>query len=525
MSELNPYAPTPEQKPVVPEISPIVRSKTLSNPVTLLRKDPAYFERLFSLKDRGAEFGKTIKLLGGTPIVRHEYILVEDEETLDFMAVKGQFKIKVVTDELIDPVVTVEKYRSCGGKALVLLSSAERLDSLYNIPLGKKIWVTDLSGKRLKQIKPGGKGKRGKGQDGNSNTAGKGMDGNSNTAGKGMDGNSNTAGKGMGYPNCLGYTVHEDPTSMLGELKPEDLEGKDPNLKVAILDSGIRFREGSFRPNESEKSCKESSRGWDFVDEDSLPADEQINLHGTRVANIIHAVCPQAGIIPVRVSNENNVCTLYDVLCGLEYAGNKPGVRIINASLAFLTDEGVYIPLLQAALRRLAYKGILVVCAAGNVGNLGPTEVGEIPPIGTRRKNWYVPMRWPACSCADLDHVISVTSLEEIDDTREPEQRIGKDGKRRIVCEVQSQLYVTIGTVANGAQTFGTFQVPGFDDYRGTSFAAPYVTGLIAKAMHEREDLSSREEVLKAIGSGADQDLLKQVHEGLWVKASLPRST
>jgi len=387
-----------------------------------------------------------------------------------------------------------------------------------------------LEGNESGYIKPGGKGTGGQGQDGNTNTPGRGQDGNTNTVGKGQDGNTNTVGKGQGYPNCIGVT---DPGTLLsgeGWMTRDDLKGSSPWLKVAVLDSGIRFKGGiRFRPLAN--TCEEEGAGWDFVGDgttpDNDPDDEQSNQHGTRVANIIKKICPEATILPVRISNAANACTLYDVLCGLEYAAQQR-VQLINASWVFPTYQGIFIPLLQASLGRLAYRGILVVCAAGNIGFVAPDQLDTIPHIGTSNGDLFVPMLSPACSSAVLDNVITVTSVGEVPDWRDGATTGGGQHgvpTRRTVCELRSKRFVTVGVVVNGDDPegdFGSFKTPKLNDFRGTSFATPYVTGHIAKAMYNRADLSSRKDILRAINAQRDPDLKKQIRGGRWIEARLP---
>lgn len=534
----DPYADEPEKDPCYEKPTPKPTGPTdresavdLFDPIALLETFPEHFTKLYG------EFGVTVKLLEGTPILIHEYILVDDEPKLRFMNQKGDYRLDVITDELYRPVVTVKRYTFCGGKALVLLGSDKPLDSLYSLSVDHPIRATSLSGHDSGYIKPGGTIRTGKGQDGlNTNKWGSGQDGlNTNKSGSGQDGNSpdsdedsigglntNKSGSGQGYSNCLGHVHPSHTLSNKPEMNQEDLTGTDPCLKVAILDSGIKFKnEVLFQPTDGQSPCREVATGWDFVKDDNRPDDEQTNLHGTRVANIIRSICKEATLIPVRISDKNNVCTLYDVLCGLEYAAQQ-GVRIINASLAFSTRPGTIIPLLQASLRRLAYRGILVVCASGNVGFVKREDLDAIPHIGKKRKKRTIPMQWPACASEELTNVIAVTSVvaDEWQKTNKKGERVSFT--RRVVCELRSKRYITVGVVANGLDqigNFGSFITPNLNDFRGTSFAAPYVTGKIANAILVRADLSSRVDVLRAIGATHDSQLKKQIREGIWTKA------
>lgn len=482
-------------------------------PSVFKEKFPELFARLYP---------GNVKIVSGTPIIANEYILVDDEPTLRFMENGGEFDLLPEDSIPLRIQIKVEKYRHCGGKALVLISSEEDLSPLYELPLNEQIKVVPVHGTDATEgyIRPGGRGSDGGGQDGNTNTVGRGQDGNTNTVGRGQDGNTNTVGRGQGQPNAYGLSYAGSRTTGGGVLSRDDLRGTDANLKVAVLDSGIRFTDQQMLAANSNEnvaeSCVDAVTGWNFVKDNGDIDDTQSNFHGTRVASIIRSVCKEATIIPVRVSNENNVCTLYDVLCGLEYAAQQR-VRIINASIVFSSTQGMYIPLLQASLRRLAFQGILVVCAAGNIGPVQAQGLDAIPHIGESKGDGPFPFLSPACSSEALENVITVTSVADIESVE------NRASKKRAVCEMRSRRFISVGVLANGNDApFGSFQSPDFNPFRGTSFATPYVTGQIAKAMSSRADLSSRKAILRAIGARRDFALFGQIRQGMWMTA-LPK--
>jgi subtilisin family serine protease len=137
-----------------------------------------------------------------------------------------------------------------------------------------------------------------------------------------------------------------------------DLTTGSPDVKVAVVDSGINFDQPDVaanvwhNPGES-GSGRESNgvdddgngfvddwRGWDFVQQDNDPSD---NFgHGTHVAGILAArgndglgvagLAWHASLIPVRVLGNANLGTCTQIASGLAYAV-RAGARIVNVSL------------------------------------------------------------------------------------------------------------------------------------------------------------------------------------------------
>ncbi len=107
--------------------------------------------------------------------------------------------------------------------------------------------------------------------------------------------------------------------------------------------------------------------GWDFVDNDSAPQDE--NGHGTHVAGTIGArgnngigvagVNWNVTMIPVRVMGGDGFGTTADITSGMRYAVQR-GARIVNLSLGGPGDSQAMADVIASA------PNVLFVAAAGN---------------------------------------------------------------------------------------------------------------------------------------------------------------
>lgn len=140
---------------------------------------------------------------------------------------------------------------------------------------------------------------------------------------------------------------------------------------VAVLDSGVAWRDGDGRALAPSLSRVPFVSPADFVNGDGSPDDE--HSHGTHIASIIAGddplvgfwgVAPGVDLMPVRVLDAENTGHELDLVDGLHHAIDH-GADIINVSLSFPV---AYEP--SAALReawvRAHEEGVLVVVAAGN---------------------------------------------------------------------------------------------------------------------------------------------------------------
>jgi Subtilase family len=216
-------------------------------------------------------------------------------------------------------------------------------------------------------------------------------------------------------------------------------------VRVAILDSGIDTRHpdlvgvfaGSF---------------------DALGSKGDVDLHGTAVAGVIgargrlHGAAPGARLLAIRAFSGVGQGTTFSIVAGLNWAVAQ-GARVINMSFTGPPDPAV------ARNLAAAYDtGVVLVAAAGNKG---PTSAPLFP--------------------GSDPHVIAVTAIDNNDAVpafanRGPHIGLAAPGVDLLLLAPNGSLYVA----------------------SGTSFAAPYVTGIIALMIQQRPELGA-EAIRKAL--------------------------
>ena len=138
-------------------------------------------------------------------------------------------------------------------------------------------------------------------------------------------------------------------------------------IKIAVLDTGIDSTHPELFLN--------YQGGYDFIFNDTDPADDSWNSHGTHVAGIIAASAdgngviggaPDASLYAVKVLDGAGSSQLSVVIAGIEWAVEN------NMDIANLSFAGQDSPALRDACDAAYDAGLLLVAAAGN------TRQGEV---------------------------------------------------------------------------------------------------------------------------------------------------
>jgi serine protease len=161
-------------------------------------------------------------------------------------------------------------------------------------------------------------------------------------------------------------------------------------VTIAVLDTGIAYRnKGSGFRISPDFAPGQFVKGYDFVDSDRLPLDE--NGHGTHVAGTIAektnngiglvGLAYRAKLMPVRVLDRHGSGQADEIARGIHFAVAH-GADVINMSFNFGCGKSV--PSIDEELRRAYRKGVVTVASAGNLGSescvsppaTGPRTIG-----------------------------------------------------------------------------------------------------------------------------------------------------
>ncbi|MEW6731270.1 MAG: S8 family serine peptidase [Acidobacteriota bacterium] len=292
----------------------------------------------------------------------------------------------------------------------------------------------------------------------------------------------------QGFPNdrpdnfmreALSYFVHQDTISLLGfNAIHEDGFLLGRGVTVAIIDTGVDRK----HPLLAERL---HTRSYDFVgdgdDDPSEVSGGEIAGHGTFVAGIVAVTAPEAKLLVLRAINERGIGTEDSVVRAIYYAMEQ-GARVINLSFGSDTESQLISEALQAARQA----GIILVAAAGNSNS-------NVAPFPASRGN---------------ELVISVAATTVFDQ----KAAFSNFGKYITVCAPGQEIISTFLTRGSGVDIYARWS--------GTSFAAPWVSGLAALII-ELYPQATGAQVSEYIRLGADSvtfnnelDLLGQLGRG-----------
>lgn len=226
--------------------------------------------------------------------------------------------------------------------------------------------------------------------------------------------------------------------------------------RVAVVDTGVDASHPQLRGRVEAGFDVRTGRDDGNVD---------CHGHGTFVAGIIAAapepgvgftgVAPGAVIVPVRETSTDTVA-VGDLAAAIEWASTIPGLAAINVSTTTSVDD----PRLRAAVRDALAANIVVVAAVGNDAQTGDSA------------------KYPAV----YPGVLAVGAIDSSGARADYSETVGVD----VVAPGEDLISTGAG---------GTGQVASPEG--GTSFAAPYVTGVVALVRAYRPELTEAQVVAR----------------------------
>ncbi len=245
---------------------------------------------------------------------------------------------------------------------------------------------------------------------------------------------------------------------------------------IAIVDSGVDLSHPDLKrklvKGATFVDCNPSCGNGDWRGPDGEPDDS--DEHGTHVAGIaaaatgnrvgIAGVAPDAKIMPVKVLEEGSG-SFTDIANGIRWAADN-GADVINLSLGavqglqILVVGGVIVEV-QDAIRYANSRGVVVIAAAGNdavpLCNTPAFDFGAMCVVATDKREARA-----GYSSGGVDPELLTVSAP--------------GGSILPICG--EDVLSTVPTGTGGSVTCGYSDA--YDEYAGTSMAAPHVAGVAA---------------------------------------------
>lgn len=257
-------------------------------------------------------------------------------------------------------------------------------------------------------------------------------------------------------------------------------DGSGTPAKVAIIDTGI-----SGQPRD-DRWLQGIGGDVDPLDRFPLPdGDGYLDLaagHGTFVAGIVRQVAPRAEVTVYGAVDSDGLGTEVTVACEMIRAVKEGEAQIINLSLGCQTHDDLPPIAIAAALEvigeweRQHGREVLIVAAAGNYGDARPCWPAAFPRVVSVAglAPDLLPAPWSS-------HGFWVTC-----------STIGQ-GVRSTYVEGRESPLLVPAPLDFGADAWATWS--------GTSFAAPQITGALAR-LHEEYGYPLREALDRLLAAG-----------------------
>ena len=244
------------------------------------------------------------------------------------------------------------------------------------------------------------------------------------------------------------------------------------------------------------------------LEADSRPGEREIVAQAMPIDSIC-GMAPQAGLVSLKVLNENGVGAVSNIIAALTWIqeingyGRRIRIHGVNLSVGYPFDAEWFAcgqSQLCVEVDRLVRSGVVVVVAAGNSG-YGTLNVEA---QGARKGGLALSINDPGnadlaitvgATHRDMPHVYGVSYFSGKGPTGDgrmkpdivaPGEKVMSCGTGKLLQELQQKL--PAGSV-----------VPNYIEYTGTSMAAPHVSGCVASFLSVKREFIGRPERVKEV--------------------------
>ena len=165
------------------------------------------------------------------------------------------------------------------------------------------------------------------------------------------------------------WNFNNDANGGVNMEKAWDIEKGDPNIIVAVLDSGVAYEDFGIYRKAPDLAETRFVTGYDFVNKDPHPNDDV--GHGTHVTGTIAqstnnglgvaGIAFNCSVMPVKVIGNQGTGGVFDIVNGIYFAVVNDA-NVINMSLGSDSNSLA----LQQAVQYAWTHDVTVVCSAGN---------------------------------------------------------------------------------------------------------------------------------------------------------------
>ncbi|MGC4085467.1 MAG: S8 family peptidase [Vicinamibacterales bacterium] len=312
-------------------------------------------------------------------------------------------------------------------------------------------------------------------------------------------------------------SAHEDRPAWAADYLSTHATGADSvqqtlsltgrGIGVAVIDSGITSwhddltgATGRVSPYGNQRVAK----FVDFVNGQVMPYDD--HGHGSHVAGIIlgngydsrgrqSGMAPEASLISLKVLDAQGKGTISRIIQALDWVdanATRYNIRVVNLSVGAAVTQSYWLDPLALAARRLTERGIVVVAAAGNLGQNAEGQM-QYRRHPRARQRTVGPHRWRvehgSTARVQDDTVASFSSVGPTRGDYLAKPDLVAPGRGIIsltspgsTLYQDNRSYLVDGTLKTGYSPYLSLS--------GTSMAAPQVAGAVALMLQANPNLT-----------------------------------